>query len=563
MMHLFACACFVSCILLSAAAQSPPKDTGAIANIKQLAAEERWQEIVRATRVGSATSAELKLYSGIALAHLGRWEEAREALLAGARLDPSDQRFPIELAGVEFKQRRYAQAATWLRRALRLEPSDTYGNDFLGSVYFVVGNLEAALKYWNRVGKPEIANVRMDPQPRVKPALLDRAFAFAPGSTLLVPELLTTKARVGGLGVFSSYGFDLGAREDGDFDVTLHASERNGFGKNKWEGLFRFFRGIFQQTVYPEYFNVGGSATNITSMVRWDAQKRRLAAALAGPWHGDPKWRYRLGVDLRNENWDLRTAFTGPAARLGALNLRRESASAGITSFAGARWSWSTGVEVSKRDYRSVFAGRALTSGLLSEGWQLKQVAEVKYELLRVPERRFFVTAAGSAQTGRIWSRPSHGFEKLQGSLAAHWFPQSHGDDYEGQASMRLGKTFGRAPFDELFMLGIERDNDLWLRAHVGTRDGRKGSAPLGREYVLFNSEMDKNVLSQGVAGVKLGPFVDVGHISDSSPGLGTKKWLWDAGGQAKVRVLGFGVVFVYGKDLRSGANAFYLTAAR
>src|SRR5581483_1856112 len=422
MMRLFACACLVSCIWLTAAAQSPPKDTGPIANIKQLAAEERWQEIVRAARVGSATSAELKLYSGIALAHLGRWEEAREALLAGAGLDPSDQRFPIELAGVEFKQRRYAQAATWLRRALRLEPSDTYANDFLGSVYFVEGNLEAALKYWNRVGKPEIANVRMDPQPRVKPALLDRAFAFAPGSTLLVAELLTTKARVGGLGVFSSYGFDLAAREDGDFDVTLHASERNGFGKNKWEGLLRFFRGIFQQTVYPEYFNVGGSATNITSLVRWDAQKRRLAAGLAGPWHGDPKRRYRLGVDLRNENWDLRTAFTGPAARLGALNLRRESASAGITWFAGAGWSWSTGVEVSKRDYRSVFAGTALTSGLLSEGWQLKQVAEVKYELLRVPERRFFVTAAGSAQTGRIWSRPSHGFEKLQGSLAAHWF---------------------------------------------------------------------------------------------------------------------------------------------
>jgi hypothetical protein len=30
---------------------------------------------------------------------------------------------------------------------------------------------------------------------------------------------------------------------------------------------------------------------------------------------------------------------------------------------------------------------------------------------------------------------------------------------------------------------------------------------------------------------------------------------------QAKFRVLGVGVTFIYGKDLRSGHNAFYVTA--
>jgi hypothetical protein len=34
-------------------------------------------------------------------------------------------------------------------------------------------------------------------------------------------------------------------------------------------------------------------------------------------------------------------------------------------------------------------------------------------------------------------------------------------------------------------------------------------------------------------------------------------------GAQAKLRVLGVGVTFIYGKDLRTGNNAFYFIAGR
>jgi hypothetical protein len=57
-------------------------------------------------------------------------------------------------------------------------------------------------------------------------------------------------------------------------------------------------------------------------------------------------------------------------------------------------------------------------------------------------------------------------------------FPRAEGNDYEMQQQFRAGKTFGTVPFDELFLLGLERDNDLWMRGHIDTRDGRKGSAP-------------------------------------------------------------------------------------
>ena len=91
-------------------------------------------------------------------------------------------------------------------------------------------------------------------------------------------------------------------------------------------------------------------------------------AAINGPLGGSPQWRYRVGADFRNENWTVQTSFTGPSTFLGATNLRRESVDAEISRFVGARWSWTTGVELSHRDFRNVIPGVALTPELAGEG---------------------------------------------------------------------------------------------------------------------------------------------------------------------------------------------------
>jgi tetratricopeptide (TPR) repeat protein len=550
-------------MVLPCSGQSRSQQGDEIWVVKQLFNKQQWPEIVLLVQALPTPSAELDYYYGMALARLGLWNRASQALMAGHRLQPADERFPVELAGVAFKQKHSSEAAKWLHLALQLNPGDAYANDFLGSVYFLEGNPEAAVKYWNRMGKPEIASVSVQPEPQVRAALLDTAFAISPAFLLSLPDLWTTEARVRGLDIFPRYAFDLNPRDDGKFDVAFRAAERNGWGANKWQGLLSLFRGAFQQTIYPEYYNLGRSAINIQSLVRWDAQKRRLTGSLSGPWRQNAKQRYSFKLDLRNENWDIRPSFTGMAPLLGAVNLRREAVAAEIHSFASGRWDWSTGAEFSHRDFRNVFPGSALTPALLSQGYQLKHIARLNYDLLRVPERRFVVRSGVSSQAGRIWSEPSHSFMKLQGSLAAHWLPQSQGDDYEVQETLRAGRTFGQVPFDELFMLGLEQDNDLWLRAHIGTRDGRKGSAPMGGNYFLSNWESDKNLYQNGLLSLKLGPFVDTGKITDSSPGLGAREWLWDAGLQAKVHVLGVGVTVSYGRDLRSGNGAIYATVGR
>jgi hypothetical protein len=530
-------------------------------HIQQLAAGQRWPEIVRELGSVPDKSADLEFEYGSALAQLGRLDDARRSFRAGQRLAPHDKRFPTELAGVEFKQKHPAAAARYLRRALRIDPADSYANDFLGTTYFIAGNLDAALKYWNRVGKPYVESVHPDHAVRTRAALLDRALAFSPASMLHLADYETSRVRLAGLGVFDAPRIRLFARPEGKFDAILNLQERNGFGDGIWQGLISTFSGIGYQTIYPEYFNIGGSTVNVTSLVRWDAQKRRLSATLSGPLHANPRWRYRFGFDLRNENWDIRQSFTGPSPPLGALNLRRESAAAEIESFNNGHWGWAAGAEFSHRDYRSVVAGSGLPPTLLLEGAQLKQLARVHYLVSRAPEHHFTIITEAASQIARIWSQPAHAFAKLQGSAEARWLPQMQGDDYEAWLGIRGGGSAGEPPFDELFMLGMERDNDLWLRGHVGTRDGRKGSAPLGTKYFLVNSEIDKNIYGNGLINLKLGPFLDTGKITGGSGNFGSRTWQWDTGGQAKLRVLGVGVTFVYGKDLRTGNNAFYFTA--
>jgi tetratricopeptide (TPR) repeat protein len=543
-----------------ALAQTSPRDAELVRKAQQLLAQERWQQIIDLVRSLPAPSAELEFCYGTALAHLERWDEARKAFAAGHRLQPGDERFLTELAGVDFKQKRYPRAAAELQQALKLKPQDSYASDFLGTVYYLEGNLDAALKYWNRVDKPQIAEVRSQPVPRLDPALLDHAFAFSPAGTLRLPELWASEARVRGLGVFGSFQFELQARPDSKFDAVFRNHERSRWRDNKWENLLLFFRGLPAQTIYPEVFNLENRAINLTSLYRWDAQKRHVHLSLTGPLEGNPKQKIAFAADLRDENWDLRDSFTGPAPLLGSLNLRREAVSFDFTSFSSGRWSWSAGAEVSHRDFRKIIPGSALDPGLLLKGYQLKQTAQLNADLWRIPERRLTLSGSLSSGAGRIWSQPSQGFEKLQGSLGLHWLPQAEGDDYELQHSLKLGKTWGDVPFDELYMLGVLGDNDLWIRAHIATRDSKKGSAPLGRAYFLSNWEIDKSLYRTGLYQLRASPFLDTGRITDPFSGLGSHKWLWDVGLQLKVRAFGAEAELGYGKDLRSGNNAVFVT---
>ena len=522
-----------------------------------------WAAVVRLAQPLPTRSSDVAFAYGMALAHTGRLREAHDALLAGERQCPLQKRFPTELAGVAFEQKQDATAAHWLRRALRLDPRDSYANNFLATVYFLSGNLPAALRYWNRVGKPSIVSLDLDPHLRIHRLLLDRAFAFSPAAVLREPQLVTTETRLDALGVFPTYTIHLDALPGDRFNAVFRSQEQSGFGSSPTAALLSTFAGAPYETLYPSYRNLHRSAMNIDALLRFDAQKRRAWAALSAPLNGLPQWRWQLSSDLRNENWDIRRSFTGAAPLFGSLNLERESAGATLTSFASGALQWSAGGELSHRTFRSIVPGTAFTPSLLTPGFELTQLASLHARLINHPQDRFTLTTGASSDFARMLSTPSNLSEKLQGSVHARWFPGFRGDDYELTQQLRAGKIFGTAPFDNLFVLGMDRDDtDLWMRAHIATRDGRKGSSPIGNAYLLSNTDFYRKLYGNGLLAIHAGPLLDIGRMSAPTSGLSAVQWLFDAGFSARLTVLHTSVILSYGRDLRSGANAFWGTGA-
>jgi hypothetical protein len=124
-----------------------------------------------------------------------------------------------------------------------------------------------------------------------------------------------------------------------------------------------------------------------------------------------------------------------------------------------------------------------------------------------------------------------------------------------------MGKTGGEIPFDELFILGLERDNDLWLRGLVATSDRKPGSGLLGRSYLLFNSGCEKRVYRNPLFYISVGPFLDSGRSYDPEGVFGAPFWHWNAGFVIKTRVYnGLTLDLIVGRDFQAPRNAFYVT---
>jgi tetratricopeptide (TPR) repeat protein len=512
---------------------------------------------VLAQSARGSSSAQHDLQRGLALASQSRWQEAAAALRAGQRLEPWNPRFPEELAGVAYRQNDYGAAIYHLMRALALSPHDTYAADFLGTIYFLQGNLEAALKYWNQAGKPVLSDAVFR-VPDLDPLILDRAFRFSPDTVWQLSRFRDTEAQLASLNLFPAMRFTLTPRQNGSFLLTFQPLERpRGFGFHL-DTLASLLRGLPYLALYPQFYNINHAALNARSYLRWDSQKRRASAELAGPLPSGPQRRARLWLDARNENWNIGRTLTPGTPAAAGFNLQRAAGGVSYTSIASWRSQWSAGAEYSWRRFRAVSGVPATAQALLAGAQALTVTGMEHWAVLRVPEHRFMLNATGTGEFGSFYTAPLGRYAQAQGQLHAAWLPQANGQ-YQLQSTLRSGGTIGRIPLDDLYMLGFDRDNPLWLRGHNGLIDGRKGNAPLGANYVLSNTDFDRSLLHTAFASLWIGPFLDMGQLSRASGYFGSAGWLTDGGVQASVGALGsFTYAVGYGRDFRSGANTLY-----
>lgn len=529
-----------------------------VSAVRSLYRSGKWQEAVEAATAAPVRSADLELLLGLSLARMDQFDRAEAAFAIGRVSYPGDARFALELAGVAYRRGNFRNAKRLLRQALQIDSRSEYGNSFLGALFLMEGNLPATLTYWNRVGKPILQDVHLAPIPALDPLLRDRALWVAGGQLLSARRFAMTTANLDRLGAFSTYQFELTPASNGRYDLTFRSLGK-GLPTKGWLTLVPYVRGLPYQTVLLDFRNLGERALHVDSLLRWDSQKRRVAFNVEGPWKLSPRRRFRVGMDARDEIWDLTPSATAASAAIDGLVFRKASVEAGIDHALTERIEWGVGVGSAYRSYR-----HATGSSLFSEGWSAEVFSGVRARLWSSPERRMRLDGSARLRTGRLFAPSPLPYTGLSARTRFVWYPQAKGDDVAVAASMQAGRLFGTPPFDELYMLGMERDNDLWMRGRAGTRAGRKGSAPMGTEYGLLQSELDRTVLRLPLFRLQLGPFLDAGRVGDRWRAFGSRGWLVDTGVQAKIRAFGgFTWTVVYGRDLRGGRGVFYTAIAR
>jgi hypothetical protein len=499
----------------------------------------------------SDISADDLLSRAVSLAAAGQLEESEQLLLEGQSAFAHDARFPVELAGIEWRKKQSVRAKAYLRQGLRLEPANTYANEFLGSLYLLDGNLYAALKYWNLVRRPVLSEVIFAPHPPLRPELLDRLSAVSAGQLLTVARLAQTERNLERLGIFSDPRFDLTPATNEEYRLTVRSQMLTQSLSGLAGRLLPLLRGLPYQQINLDWFNIERRAIRLTSLWRWDSDKRRIALEFRSPLaHGS----YALWTDLRDEDWDLNRSGVAPVA----LGVRSAAVGGEVQMELNGGIQWSPGIRLSRHTFRN---GRAQPWFANSTVWEVCNRFVLPSWLY--PEQRVRIESSVTARTGRVFSRASSRLLGAEFDTAARWFPQERDDLYAVRARVRAGSFFGRLPVDEFYITAMERDNDLWLRGHAGTRDGRKGAAPMGTRFVLTQTELTRRLLRIPFLRIDAGPFVDTANIGGEAA-LGSHGWLYDAGAQAILTTLG-GVRFsiIYGRDMRDGANVLYTAVSR
>src|SRR5207245_10194619 len=83
-------------------------------NVRTLYERGEWAGALSAASKANPQSKDLYLYQGLALARLGRLDEAERVFLHARQIYPDDPRFALELAGVAYRNKDHVAAKQYL-----------------------------------------------------------------------------------------------------------------------------------------------------------------------------------------------------------------------------------------------------------------------------------------------------------------------------------------------------------------------------------------------------------------------------------------------------------------
>jgi tetratricopeptide (TPR) repeat protein len=511
---------------------------------------------VRAVDILSATladqpSSDAYLYLGIAYRNMKEYQKAEDVFNEGSKRYPDDARFHVELAHLFIDNNDIDAAKSELRRTLVIDPTNNFASDQLATIDMSEGDVQSALRSWNKSGRPYINDILHNYYLNFGSWVVRRAVTFHPAGVLRYSQWKTTEARLLETGNYSNVGLEIEpTRVPDQYNAVVRTTARTNSLANF---MFDAVKGALIQTTYLNVWNIGNSGVTFNGTYRYDSQRRLVDGELQIPLPVAGLTHLEIGNIWRNENWNLspviQPQFLGQAPFLYKDNAVRVA----VKHIPNYRVELGAGFEYRNRAASGSIA--TLDENSLNTGLFTAETSLLFFD--GTYKNRLSVDAFGARRAIVGNTQFTGGSAELNNRVVLSKDTRTNFD-----WTIKGGTIRGsNIPVDNYFMLGIGIPTTNILRGHTVANDGQYGNGPMGTDFVLFNTDVDRklatipffNTVNIPYFQVKWLVFFDGAKTWDRQHIFQEGKLLLDTGFGLRFETPTHSINFVYGRSLRDG----------
>jgi len=519
-------------------------------------------DYARAARILSSTittqpSADAFLYLGISYAHTREWARAEDTLKQGSSRFPRDSRFHNELAGVYLASNDLNRARESLRTALTVDPNDKYAADLLATVDMSMGNVQGALKAWNRDGRPVIGEILNNGHVEFENWIIHKASAFRTGDTLTWNKWRTTEVRLENAWIFSNAGIEIEPTKAPDRYTAVIRTTKKTTGRS--QAITALLEAAFFKAPSLRLWNIKNSGISAKAGYRFATNRHRGEAGFMVPLPLPGLVFMEATGFFRSERWDI----SRPAIDTGIDHRFLFKASGGrleLKHIPYYRLELGAGFEYRNRTASGSQPGLALDS---------RNTGKLLFQASLLP---FDGRYRGRLHAETFIAREAWLSDIRYSGGTVEWNSR-YSLDKESRNTLELtvktGTTRGEVPVDDYFVLGLRPPtypsySDTFLRGHSSiSQTGHFGSAPMGTSFTLVNTTFDRrirrlpffNVLDAPFVDLKWLVFADGARTFDRAHVFNEGKILVDVGGGFRLETPTRTFNLTYGRSLRDGTG--------
>ncbi len=517
-------------------------------------------DYVRAVNILSATlgdrpTSDAYLYLGIAYRHMKEYQRAEDAFHEGSKRYSDDARFHNELANLFIENNDIEAAKNELRLALVVEPNNSFASDQLATIDMSEGEVQSALRSWNKSGRPFINDILHNYYLNFGSWVVRRGVAFHPAGTLRYSEWKTTESRLLETDNFSNVGLEVEpTRVPDQYNAVVRTTRKS---NALTDFLFNIVKGAPIETSYLDVWDIGNSGINFNGNYRWDTNRRRIEGQLKIPLPILDLLYLEVGEAWRSERWDVSSNLPADSRARSRFDYKANALRISVKHIPHYRVELGAGFEYRNRAAKGELP--ELFTDSLNTG---KFTAEMNLRLVdRQYQNRLHVEAFGARRSVIGNTQFTGGVVELNNRMTLSRDTRTFLD-----WTLKGGTARGHLPVEDYFVLGLDTRTTNLLRGHTAADHGKYGHGPMGSDFVLANTEINRRVatipffnnLNIPFIAVKWSLFLDAAKTWDRNHIFQPSKLLFDTGGGIRLETPTHSFNLVYGRSIRDGQNVLF-----